>query len=109
MAYLSHVKSGGKVYLYLTVYDPTHKERNTKKRERHIYRFGRLDKAIENMNIWLLIPSMFPEELKSLGFDMKALKDWISSIQEKNEDLTKNLYPQNFFFDTIEKKDYSLQ
>ena len=108
MAYLSQVKSNGNIYVYLTVYDPTHKERNTK-RERHIYRFGRLEKAIEKMNIWMLIPSMFPEELKNLGFDTKALKEWISFIQEKNENIPKKFYPQNKLFDRIEKKDYSLQ
>jgi len=95
MAYLSRVKSNNNIYIYLTIYDPECK--HSSKKERNIYSFGRLDKAIEKMNMWMLIPSLFPEELAKLGFTIKNVEKWISSIKGKNEKnvkgVTANIIP----------------
>lgn len=73
MAYLSKVKSNGNTYVYLAEY--IGKQQYSRRRERHIYSFGRLDVALRNLEIWKAVPSMFPKELSALGYGIRNVEN----------------------------------
>lgn len=74
--YLEKVKAKGKTYLYLKKY-------NVKKMT--VYRFGRIEKARENMEVWKEDINTMPKELKELGCTRDDIHRWI----QKSHPITK--------------------
>jgi hypothetical protein len=72
--FLTQSKAKGKKYIYLCCYAPMDSKKI-------VYRFGRLEVAIEKMRKWKTDFETFPEELKELECTKKDLIQWISTIE----------------------------
>lgn len=78
MAYLERVRAKGNVYLYLKEYAVRKHYANN---SIIIYRFGRIDQALKNMQNWKRNYSLFPIKLKKMGFNKKDLMIWIETLE----------------------------
>lgn len=76
--YIERVKSKGRYYLYLKKYDGTIMFGSRKKT---LYRFGRLENALEKMKFWLQDINCLPLPLQELGCNEEDIKKWIDSIE----------------------------
>ncbi|MED1560072.1 hypothetical protein [Bacillus paramycoides] len=78
IGFLTFNRSKGKLYVYLM---KAFRE-NGKKKNITLYKFGRLDIALENMYAWRDdFEDKFPKELLNMGYDWNDLHDWILSIE----------------------------
>ncbi|PGK19267.1 hypothetical protein CN903_24840 [Bacillus cereus] len=78
IGFLTFNRSKGKLYVYLT---KAFRE-NGKKKNITLYKFGRVDIALENMYTWRdNFESMFPKELLNIGYDWNDLHNWILSLE----------------------------
>lgn len=80
--YLEKIRSNGIEYLYLRKYDPE-VEYGTKKR--FLFGFGRLEKAREKMNDWVMGNEEIPIELKKLGCTGADVQKWIQKTSPLNK------------------------
>lgn len=80
MAFLSRVRSHGKVYVYVTEY--TGEQPFSTKRERHILSLGRHDRAIQRLEVWMRHPETFPIELLQRKLGMRDVEKWIEKLKE---------------------------
>ncbi|MFB6732588.1 hypothetical protein ACFCVW_29730 [Bacillus mobilis] len=65
-------------YVYLAVAEKKNKRVNTT----ILYKFGRIEKALENMyEMRDNFEGCFPSELKEKGYDWEDINDWILSIE----------------------------
>ncbi|PAF20056.1 hypothetical protein CHH49_18085 [Terribacillus saccharophilus] len=81
--WLSHTKAKGNIYLYLAVYDSENYKKE-KRRERHIFSFGRIDKAVMLLHSWKKNPENIPEEIQELGCNKVTVSSWINKLRERN-------------------------
>jgi hypothetical protein len=72
--FLTQSKAKGKRYLYLCCYAPMDSKKI-------VYKFGRLELAIEKMRKWKMNFETFPVALKELGCTKKDLIQWINTIE----------------------------
>lgn len=79
MGYLTQVKVKDKRYVYLTEYIGAQKY--ITKRERNVYSFGILQKALFKMRMWEKMPELFPQDLKVMGYDTNDLIEWIKTLE----------------------------
>lgn len=79
--YLERVKAKGKHYLYLRTYDSSITYSKNKKVT--LYRFGRLDNAIEEIEEWRKDPGKLPQKLKELNCTRGDLVSWIDYLRNK--------------------------
>ena len=78
IGFLTFNRSKGKIYVYLT----KALRDNGKKKNITLYKFGRLDNALERMYVWRDdFENKFPAELLNLGYDWNDLHDWILSLE----------------------------
>ncbi|PFZ07186.1 hypothetical protein COL60_19405 [Bacillus pseudomycoides] len=78
IGFLTFNRSKGKIYVYLT----KALRDNGKKKNITLYKFGRLDNALERMYAWRDdFENKFPAELLNLGYDWNDLHDWILSLE----------------------------
>ncbi|WP_179885280.1 hypothetical protein [Bacillus cereus] len=76
--FLTFNRSKEKLYVYLT----KALRENGKKKNITLYKFGRMDIALENMYTWRdNFKSMFPKELLNMGYDWNDLHNWILSLE----------------------------
>lgn len=83
MAFLSFIKSNGKEYMYLSEYVCKQDRPYSSKRDKIIYRFGEINKALLIMNVWFNLPSMFPKELEMMGFGLDDVEAWIEKGEQR--------------------------
>lgn len=78
IGFLTFNRSKEKLYVYLI---KAFRE-NGKKKNITLYKFGRLDIALENMYAWRDdFEAKFPKELLNIGYDWNNLHDWILSLE----------------------------
>lgn len=77
--YLDRVKAKGRQYLYLKMYDT--EVTYSKDKRVVLYRFGREEKALQNMYLWLSDINKMPVELKELNCNKDDLKKWIYQLE----------------------------
>ncbi|PEK65938.1 hypothetical protein [Bacillus pseudomycoides] len=78
IGFLTFNRSKGKLYVYLT---KAFRE-NGKKKNITLYKFGRLDIALENMYVWRDdFETKFPKELLNMEYDWNDLHEWILSLE----------------------------
>ncbi|KAB5636575.1 hypothetical protein E8M24_25025 [Bacillus thuringiensis] len=78
IGFLTFNRSKEKLYVYLT----KALRENGKKKNITLYKFGRMDIALENMYTWRdNFESMFPKELLNMGYDWNDLHNWILSLE----------------------------
>lgn len=53
----------------------------TARRERNIYSFGSLQKALFKMRMWEKMPDLFPKDLKIMGYSKQDLSEWIKTLE----------------------------
>ncbi|MFD3218825.1 hypothetical protein [Bacillus sp. BR_7a] len=76
--FLKFVLAKEKRYVYLAVAEKKNKRVNTN----ILYKFGRIEKALENMyEMRDDFEGRFPSELKEKGYDWEDINDWILSIE----------------------------
>lgn len=78
LAFIKKVKSNGRYYIYLREYKNMMGEFDDMVT---IYRFGVLEKCLENMYAWARSEKEIPQELKKRGFKKKDVYDWINDIE----------------------------
>lgn len=71
-AYLKRVESRGLIYLYLAV--------SSGGKKKILFSFGRLEKSLDLMCSFRE-ENKFPSELKSLGYGLDDLDQWIMTLQ----------------------------
>lgn len=81
--YIERVRSKGRCYLYLKKYDGRIMF-GTKKKT--LYRFGRLENALNEMKIWLEDMNCLPLALQELGCSEENLIEWINSIERQKKE-----------------------
>ena len=84
MAFLERVNSHGFTYLYLNEYAV---RKNYSTNRMTIYRFGRIENALEKMYRWQNNFSEFPNELKKLGFNKYDLNKWIDRVENMKTEI----------------------
>ncbi|MQR84341.1 hypothetical protein GFV16_00080 [Bacillus megaterium] len=77
--YFAKQKAKGNVYIVLK----RSYRQEGKVYSKHIYSFGREDKALEHMKWLFENPNSFPEKLQNLGFDFFDLNQWIFDYESK--------------------------
>lgn len=78
IGFLTFNRSKGKLYVYLT----KALRENGKKKNITLYKFGRVDIALENMYVWRDdFEDKFPIELLDMGYDWSDLHNWILSLE----------------------------
>ncbi|MCI0767258.1 hypothetical protein [Bacillus sp. TL12] len=78
IGFLTFNRSKGKLYVYLMKAC----RENGKKKNITLYKFGRLDIALENMYAWRdEFDTKFPEELLKMGYDWNDLHSWVLSLE----------------------------
>lgn len=83
--YLDPVKTKGNYYIYLRLYDS--EITYSKDKRTRVYRFGREDKALEQMYKWRKDFSTFPKELINLGCVRRDLESWIMTLEGRTNKL----------------------
>lgn len=76
--YLERVRSKGRTYLYAKKYKPGI---NDYSNSIIVYRFGRIDFALNKLYRWKNDFRYVPEELKKEGCTMKDIKTWIRTLE----------------------------
>lgn len=76
--YLERVISKGNCYLYLKAYSV---RTNYSRPYKTVYKFGRIETALQNMKAWKSDFSSFPGELKELGLNKTDLDNWIKTLE----------------------------
>jgi hypothetical protein len=79
--WLSHVKSKGNEYVYLAVYN--NQNNISDRKERHVFSFGRLDKALALLQEWKEDPSYIPSDIKELGCTGSTIDRWLSKLSKR--------------------------
>lgn len=90
MAWISLVRSNRETYVYLTEYigDQTF----TTKKELHVYRFGKINDALQDMKNWQQGREFFPLELYDKGYNYPDLCEWIQFLEGKISEPVKYFY-----------------
>ena len=86
--YLTRTKSNGSTYYYLAEYRK--REKHTTRKEAYLYSFGRFDKAMKKIEMWIKYPVVFPEELIDMELGVDDAKGWIKKIIENEEVFSKS-------------------
>lgn len=81
VGFLSRNKANGFTYINLRKSERVIKNGKSQVIKTNIFRFGRVEKAIENMYTWRDDFDKFPKELKDLGYDFDDLQDWILTLE----------------------------
>lgn len=76
--YLERVKSKGNCYLYLKNYSV---RQNYASNKVTVYRFGRIEQALESMYRWKRNFKEFPKDLIDIGCNKKDLEIWIQTLE----------------------------
>ena len=77
VGYLKFKRSKGNFYVYLvkSVRD------NGVKKDIVLYRFGRLEKALENLYDWRMNYEKTPKELLNFGYEWHDLHEWVNTLE----------------------------
>lgn len=78
--FLTRVTAKGYTYLYLKEY---RRRENYADNKVIVYRFGRLENALEDMIFWINNFDEAPQDLIRLGATKKDLESWIRKIQTR--------------------------
>ncbi|MFP3353491.1 hypothetical protein R0K04_19090, partial [Pseudoalteromonas sp. SIMBA_153] len=79
-------KSDGNYYYYLAQY--AGKQKDSSRRERFLFSFGRADKALQSLTLWLLDSGFFPVKLRKMGYTAEHLREWKKKIEEDRKNVT---------------------
>ncbi|MDF9504987.1 hypothetical protein P5808_27810 [Bacillus cereus] len=77
IGYLKFKKSKGNYYVYLV---KSVRESGVKK-DITLYKFGRLETALENMFEWRNEFELFPKELLEMGYTWEDLHEWVTTLE----------------------------
>lgn len=93
IVYLTSSKTGNNTYFYLREY--TKKQKMTSRKEKDLYSLGRLDKALDKVEMWLVYPGTLPKELRELGVTTEIVKGWKKKILENKQIFSKKCTHNN--------------
>lgn len=81
MAWLTTINSNGSTYVYLLEY--VGEQEFKRSREQIVYKFGRIEVALKEMEFWYKFDIFFPDDLRKMGYDRKNLNEWIKQLEKK--------------------------